>query len=363
MVPPTILSNLSSLRTRERLLTFAWGSGMLAGGRARAVDALLRCRLADRSLARHADDGALCLLGVQAVTAFVAAFCFCSSRKSGVCPMRCRALGRSQASDFDHRLISAVQLNAPNAKLRRHVERARRRRHAMKRSSCARRLRQRCRSSTLEMGRLVLAPIVLLMVIPLAVSPGVSFALLARQTLADVEIPRSVYLQSVSAEVWPMNESIKIRYRVTGEWTDVMIGTVRVTPLGERGDAYPLVYSHHDDKGAIFEADVQPATANITYLAWLYDGRTKTPSEMKVVPRPTVIENMAWILLPAYCGKRPDGGRYEQPQGRGVSSASPAPACVCRRRSKEIKEACPNCSATNGRSRRRRGQKSPKRCR
>ena len=58
-----------------------------------------------------------------------------------------------------------------------------------------------------------------------------------------------------------------------------------------------------DGDDAIFGADVKPASVNVLYSARLADGRTKYPSEMKLVPRPVVTRNEAWLLLPEFCGK------------------------------------------------------------
>jgi len=325
MVPPTILSNLSSLRSRERLLTLAWG---LACWLALALVLLVLCCFVDWLIDRWQDTPMAVrygLLGIQAVSAFITAIAFLLVPQIRRLPDALLALWvEDKIRDFDHRLISAVQLNAPNANLGGMskelvgvvTREAEKRAAGVGFASVADHRR-------LKWAVFVLTPIVLLVLIPLAVWPGVSFALLARQTLAEVEIPRSVYLESISAEVWPMNESIKIRYRITGEWAEDMVGKVRVTPIGESSDAYDLVFMKQDGNDAIFEADVQPASGNITYSARLYDGRTKRASEMKVVPRPTITENLAWIQLPEYVGKRPDGGRYEQPQGRGDVAGIP----------------------------------------
>jgi hypothetical protein len=144
-----------------------------------------------------------------------------------------------------------------------------------------------------------------------------SLALLQRQMLLPIEIPHSVYLESVSASVWPIGDTIPIRYQVTGEWSDDLIGDLAVTPKGQRTDRYPLEFIKKDEKGAIFGTDVPSSSSDIVYSARLADGRARRPSAMKLAPRPVVIENQAWIVLPEFCGKRPDGGRYEQPQGRG----------------------------------------------
>jgi hypothetical protein len=319
MVPSTIRSNLSSLRRRERLLTFVWGAACWL---AVALVLLVICCFVDWLIDRWQDTPMTVrvgLVGVQLASAFLAGILFLMIPQFRRLPDALLALWvEDRVRDFDHRLISAVQLNAPGADLGGMskelvgivTREAEKRAARVGFASVADHRR-------LKWSAFVLAPVVLLTLLPLAVWPNVSFALLARQGLLDVEIPHSVYLESVSAEVWPMNESIKLRFRVTGEWNEDMVGRVRVTPIGQPADTYDLVFMQRDDQGAVFEADVQPALGDITYSARIYDGRTKRPSEMKVVPRPTVINNLAWVLLPEYCGKRPDGGRYEQPQGRG----------------------------------------------
>jgi hypothetical protein len=110
-----------------------------------------------------------------------------------------------------------------------------------------------------------------------------------------------------------------------------MEGTVSVIPIGptaesdphgprsasSRADRYPLKFIKQDGEEAIFGAEVPPAYNNILYSARLADGRTRYPSEMQLVPRPVVAKNAAWVLLPEFCGTRPEGGRYEVPQPRG----------------------------------------------
>src|SRR5207244_801566 len=67
-------------------------------------------------------------------------------------------------------------------------------------------------------------------------------------------------------------------------------------------------------------------SGNIRYTARLADGRTKAASAMRLVPRPVITDNQAWIILPAYCGVREGGGRYERQQVRGDVVAIPGSA-------------------------------------
>ena len=46
-------------------------------------------------------------------------------------------------------------------------------------------------------------PLAALVALPLLLMPATLAALLARQLLDDVEIPRSIYLTPATAEIWP----------------------------------------------------------------------------------------------------------------------------------------------------------------
>src|SRR5262249_50796521 len=89
---------------------------------------------------------------------------------------------------------------------------------------------------------LILTPILALVALPFALAPGLCFALLQRQALADVDIPHSVSLVSASREYWPMNEPITIYMRVRGEYDPDMVGTLYVRPEGQSSDSYPLKF-------------------------------------------------------------------------------------------------------------------------
>src|SRR5205807_770983 len=107
----------------------------------------------------------------------------------------------------------------------------------------AEKLTQRSGSFTrvADHGRLIwsfgiLPPVVLAVLLPIAIWPGLCFALLQRQLLLDVEVPHAVALVSASKEIWPIGDKIKIVYRVTGEYSDDMVGSVLVRPEGQAGD-------------------------------------------------------------------------------------------------------------------------------
>jgi hypothetical protein len=318
-IPPIIRRKLAALRRRERLLTFVWGLAcwlslvavlvLLAG----FVDWLID-RQRDTPPAFHV--GAL---GVQAVVAALAAVWFLLWPQVRRLPDAKLALWvEDKLPHFEHRLISAVQFNQRGANL-----------EGMS-LELVKVVTLEAEKETRKVGfaRLVdhrrlkcslglLIPVALLAALPFALWTEMSWALLQRQALIPVEIPHSVYLVSVSQQVSPIGDDIEIYYRVTGAFDEDMLGTLSVTPTSQRSDRYPLSYITKDRRDAIFGAKVPSSSVDIVYSARLADGRTHLPSAMKRVPRPVIIENQAWIVLPEFCGKRPDGGRYEQPQGRG----------------------------------------------
>ena len=340
MVPPTIRSNLAGLRRRERLLTFVWGAAcwlcvvivlVLLGG---AVDWLID---RERDTPEEVHVG---ILAVQAIIAAVAGLWFL------VWPQICRLPDDKLAlwvedklPHFEHRLISAIQLNRPGANLAgmspelvkvvtREAE------GQAKKVGFA----QVADHRRLKWSLGVLTPVVLLAGLPFALWPELSFALLQRQALFDVEIPRSVYLESASAAVWPIGDTIPIRFRVTGQFSDKMIGRLSVTAAGQGADRYPLHFIMQDEKGALFGADVPAYSADINYAARLADGRTRYPSEMKLVPRPVVTGNEAWTPVCWFIAAHgPTAAAGEKkPRDAAMSKASSASmsASFCIRRSR-----------------------------
>jgi hypothetical protein len=320
MVPPSIRRNLASLRRRERLLTFAWG---VACWLAVALFLLFACGFADWFIDREREtpwEIRQLFFAVQVGAWCLGGLCFLLIPQIRRLPDDLLALWvEAKCPKFDHRLISAVQLNRPNAKL-----------DGMSAELVALMTREADKEAKrisfasladhrrLAWAAVIAVPALLLIAIPFAIWPRLSATLLARQALIDVDVPHSVELASVSKEVWPIGDTISIRYRVKGKWTEDMVGNVTVTPVGGRPDRYLLKFVKQDGDDAIFGADeVMPSSVNLLHSARLADGRTLLRSEMKLVPRPVVMHNEAWLLLPEFCGTRPDGGRYEIPQPRG----------------------------------------------
>jgi hypothetical protein len=317
MIPRTIQSNLASLRRRERLIRFVWGACRWLA----LVSALLLiCSLTDYVIDRDQDTPWLvryALFGVQAFVAAIAAIAFVLWPQ--LRRLRDTELAQwveAHASRLDDRLITAVELNLPGAQTEGMSEEliAVVTREAEKQSASVNFPRV-ADHRRLGWGLAVLAPIVAMALVPLALWTDVSLALLARQALADVEVPRLVRLESDTDSVLPVGEKFPIIYRVTGPVDEQTVGTLVVSPEGQQRDRYDLTFFKRlRDGTALFKVDMQLTAANLTHTARIADGRARKPSAIHFVARPVVTRQDAWIVLPPYCDTTRQGRRYEQPQ-------------------------------------------------
>src|SRR5262245_28811279 len=118
MVPASIRNNLAGLRTRERLLTFVWGAACWG---AIVLALLLLCGLVDFLIDRTQETPTAIRVGmflVQAFVAGVAGLLFVLWPQIRRLPDSLLALWvEEKMRQFQHRLISAVQFNQPNADL------------------------------------------------------------------------------------------------------------------------------------------------------------------------------------------------------------------------------------------------------
>src|SRR5438132_14139005 len=118
MVPSSIENNLAGLRRRERLLTFVWGAACWL---AIVLVLLLLCGLIDWLIDRGRETPMGVRVGmffVQAASAGVAGLLFVLWPQIRRLPDALLALWvEEKIPQFEHRLISAVQLNQPDAQL------------------------------------------------------------------------------------------------------------------------------------------------------------------------------------------------------------------------------------------------------
>ena len=312
-----LLRQLRRWRLRERLVRLAWGGARVAAVAAAVLGVAcfadwLYDRAADVPLALR-----LLTTGGQVALAAGLAYLYLLRPWVRTPPVDDLAYQAEQAIPvFGHRLVTALQLNRPGART-----------DGMSRSLIAEVTREagelaaRERLTALVDYRPVGWAVLLLIPVAsawggfVALRPELASALLRRQALMDVPIPRSVQLENVTPEVWPAGAEVALRYRVTGRWSEGMTGTARVKPDGQPADDYALAFEKEADEGAaFFTATLPPASVPFTFTARLADGRTRAPGRVEFEPPPQVNQLDAWQLLPAYLG-----GRSAQVDGKPVT--------------------------------------------
>jgi len=214
--------------------------------------------------------------------------------------------------DFDHRLVTAIQLNRSRADTRgmsptliREVTR--------EAGEIAARYDVLSLVDYRPLGRAaaVVAPVLLVWAIFIAVNPSLAAILVKRQALLDVETPRSIQLENVTPEVWPTGSEVLVRFKVTGNYREEMVGALRLVPEDQPEEFYELKYEAPiDDASASFAVKLPPMSRDFKFQARLGSGRTKSPSAVRFENPPQLAEVdglMARQILPDYLGTDPDG--------------------------------------------------------
>ncbi len=168
-------------------------------------------------------------------------------------------------------------------------------------------------------GALVV-PILAVAAVPFLVWPDLASVLLARQFLADREIPHAISIEALTSEPWASGEKGILKFKIKGRNLDELPGIVVVRPEGLPADRYPLELDkswQQGDEEALATATLPPSSTDFTYRAWFGDGRTRKAAKVRYVPRPAIVELIAWVQFPEFCGVRPDGSRFEQIQSQG----------------------------------------------
>jgi len=324
----SLIHQLNAWRLRERLVRVAWG-----GARWFAVVALVlgAACLADWLLDRRGEVpfALRAVVTLSQVTLAAGLGYLLLWRPWAATPPIDDLAFRAEKAipEFDHRLVTALQLNRPSAKT-----------SGMSKALIAEVTREAGEmaakhnltklidwSPTLWAAGLAL-PVLLLWGGFAAANSNLAVILIKRQLLLNAEIPRSVQLENITPEIWPSGSEVEIRFRVTGEWTETMTGRVAVTPEGQPADDYPLEFEKRTGENeATFRAKLPPSSTAFTFTARLADGRTRgEPGRVTFEPPPQVKDVDAWEILPEYLGGRPvvvDGKkglvRYERIQARG----------------------------------------------
>ncbi len=302
-----LLRQLRRWRFRERLVRLVFGAGGLL---AVALTVLGAACLADWVYDRYADvPFALRVLATGGQVALAAALAYLFVLRPWVAapPVDDLALKAEKAiPEFDHRLVTALQLNRPGAKtagmspaLIAEVTRE------AGEMAARHQLTKLIDYRPVLWGLAVVAPAVLGWAAFAAYNPNLASILLRRQALLSADIPRSVQLENITPDVWPSGAEVVIRYQVTGEWAADLTGSAFVRPDGNPEDEYPLAFeSEGADGSAVFAAKLPPSSVGFDFRARLRDGRTRTPGRVEFEPPPQVKDIEAWQLLPSYLGTR-----------------------------------------------------------
>ncbi len=315
-----LVGQLRQWRFRERLVRLAWGG---SGWVAIVATVLAAACLADWVYDRSADVPLV--LRVMATIAQVALAVGLGY------PLLLRAWARAPRLDrlaymaeqaipeFDHRLVTALQLNRPGADTRGMSKTllAEVTREAGE-MAARHRLTRLVNYRPATRGLMIVAPALLGWAAFFLYNPALAAILLQRQALLGGEIPRSVQLTNITQDVWPSGAEVILKYRVTGEFTEEMTGTAYVHPDGQPTDEYQLRFDEKaDDGSAVFVAKLPPSSTPFEFRGRLRDGRTRTSSRVTFEPPPQVLEIEALQLLPGYLGLNPSGGRYQRTYPRG----------------------------------------------
>lgn len=217
---------------------------------------------------------------------------------------------------FDHRLVTAIQLNRPTADTR-----------GMSRVLITEVTREAgqiaSRHNLLElidyrrlgMAAAWLVPVLAAWVVFFLSNSALATVLVKRQALLDVEIPRRTHLENITPEVWPTGKRVHIQFRVSGEYDPEDAGVLRVVPDGQQEYFRDLIFEHQIDGtgDAIYSVELEPSSFDFSFQARLGDGRTREPGRVVFEPPPQLVETeglFAEQVLPTYLGTREGGLPY-----------------------------------------------------
>jgi hypothetical protein len=320
-IPPLLLKKLGQLRRRERLLRVVWGLARLASI---VVMVFLVACLVDwlfdlwdetpLGLRLFMARGQLVLAGLVGLMFVVL------PQMQRLRNEKLALLVEDKKAELQHRLISALELNRPGAHtagmspemLAAMTREAEKQARPMNFAAVA-------DHSRFKRGALVFFPVAILALGLFLIDPETGLALVRRQLLENVDIPRAVSVAAVGPAIWPSGEDVLLRFAVRGPGvTTGPTGSVRVRAEDRGVFSVPLtIDTPTGDDSATYIAKVPPGSADFTYMAKVADGRTRSPGRVRYVARPSVIKQDAYVILPDYVGFRPGGRPYEQSQPRG----------------------------------------------
>ncbi len=317
LVPTTSLLKLARLRGRERIFRVTWG---LVRWLALALTLFAMAALADWWIDKYRDTprwvrATMTLLQLIAVS--VAALLWIARPGlRGPSLIRLAKRVEEKVPEFDHRLITAIQLTRKNAQvgtmspqlIRMVSEEAERisGKHDLTALADTRRLKWSM--------ALIAWPFGVFTFLLLFFGPTLLTVLFQRQLLANVDIPRDIALTTATKKnPWPAGDEVTVNYLVTskaGKLDKEMKGTViYVSSETNREDECELVWDDRTEfssEQAIFKAKVPHSSQKFTYRARLGDGRTRHSDEVTFEPRPQITIDTVWLQAPSYIPGRPE---------------------------------------------------------
>ena len=204
--------------------------------------------------------------------------------------------------DFDHRLVTTLQLNQADARTQGMSKQLIEQVHDESEDLVKRhRLTRFARHSILKWAMFLIVPVIAYIVLMMLWQGPLVKTLLARQLLLDRAIPRTVRLENDTQKVYPVGESVPIRVIVFGPVGDETTGTVDVMPVDQPHEEYELTATSEEiDGGRLFTTTIPPSSANFTFQARVWDGRLAEPGQVEFVPRPVIDTLEADMILPKY---------------------------------------------------------------
>ena len=321
IVPKIALANLASLRGRERLCHAAWG---LVRWLTLLVGLLALSTFIDWRIDKFRETPFWLRTGLSLIQLVILAFAgwHWLLKPWVIGPSLIKLARRAEESypEFGHRLVTAIQLNKPDADTRgmspQLIENLTREaeemagRHRFTALADHRRLKWA--------GALLTAPCVVLTIITLLYGADLLKVLIDRQLFAKTDIPRFNQLENITPLLWPAGDEVIVEYAVAGRVREDEPGRARIKPENLPADEYELQFTRRlDDGRAVFMAKVPHSSVNFSHRAWIGDGRTKDASEVQFEARPVITRTDAWVQLPKFLGTRPDGKPYETYQSQG----------------------------------------------
>ncbi|HEV3386193.1 MAG TPA: hypothetical protein VG097_15340, partial [Gemmata sp.] len=220
--------------------------------------------------------------------------------------------------EFDHRLVTALQLNRPKAQTQ-GMSKTLISEVTREAGDLASRhdLLKLVDSRRVKWAAGVVAPIALLWLLFVAINPALAVILVKRQALLNEEIPRKTHLKNVTQEVWPNGAEVLVRFEVIGECDQSDLGVLRIVPEGQPEEFYTLSFEKEGEGYSHFVTKLPASSRDFVFQARLRGGRTKEPSRVQFEAPPQLAPDdeknpplTAIQLLPAYLGSAPDGTPY-----------------------------------------------------